>query len=69
MSVAEARDIVFVAAEVLLLGGSGFWLVGLIVGNRGRKDLLELERAELLIYDLPDDLVGRHDGERVSDGL
>ena len=24
-------------------------------------DLLEFERAELLIYDLPDDLVGCHD--------
>ena len=28
-----------------------------------RGDLLEFERAELLIYDLPDDLVGCHVGD------
>ena len=39
MSVAEAGDIVFVAAEILLFGGSGFELVGWIVGSR-RADLL-----------------------------
>ena len=63
MAVAEASDVVFVAAEVLLLGGSGCGLVGLIVGNGGGGELLEFERAELLIYDLPDNLVGCHDGE------
>ena len=26
-------------------------------------DLLEFERAELLVYDLPDNLVGCHDGD------
>ena len=60
MSVAEASDVVFVTAEVLLFGGSGIGLVGLIVGASW-GDLLEFERAELLIYDLPDNLVGGHD--------
>lgn len=63
LAVAEAGDVVFVAAEVLLFGCSV---------NRGRCQLysrgqnkeetvLQLEGAELLIYDLPDNLIRGHD--------
>jgi hypothetical protein len=31
------------------------------------RNILELERAELLVYDLPDDFVGGHDDS--SDGV
>lgn len=59
LAVAEAGDIVLVAAEVLLFGGSGR-LLRLGWGNfgvGGEWDILELEGAELLIYDLPYDFV------------
>ena len=39
------------------------WVSGFDRGKPGGEDLLEFERAELLIYDLPDNLVGCHDRE------
>lgn len=60
MAVAEAGDIVFVTTEVLLLCSP--ILLDLLVG-RG-KNLLEFEGAELLVYDLPDNLVGGHGGQQ-----
>ena len=62
MSVAETSDVVFIAAEVLLFGCSEFWLVVGSIGGAIGEDILEFERAELLIDDLPDNLVGCHDG-------
>ena len=62
MAVAEASDIVFVSAEVLLLGGSVqvILLVWLDFSVLGRGDILEFERAELLVYYLPYNLIRRH---------
>lgn len=58
MAVAEAGNIVFVAAEVLLFRSSTE--VRFILRCEG-GDSLDLERAELLVNYLPDYLIGRHD--------
>ena len=52
LSIAEAGDIVLVAAEV---GFCGFLVRGAVTRE------FQLERAKLLIDNLPDDLVGGHD--------
>lgn len=61
LAIAETSDIVFVAAECLLLRGSGRSLVT-HVAKDGENLLLELVRAELLVDNLPYYLVGRHCG-------
>jgi hypothetical protein len=61
LAVAEAGDIVFVAAEVLLLCGPV--VVRFARWRRRKKTLLQFEGAELLVYDLPDNLVGGHSGQ------
>lgn len=54
MAVAEASDIVFVAAE----GGFGGFLVAVVAGE------FKFERTELLVDYLPDNFVGGHAGRR-----
>ena len=66
LAVAEAGDIVFVSAEVLLLGGSVqvmllVWLDFFFGLGSEEGDVLELEGAELLVDNLPYDLIRRHD--------
>lgn len=56
LAVTEAGNIVLVAAEVLLLGGSGGGLVRWGAENE-RVDVLKLEGAELLVDHLPDNLI------------
>lgn len=62
MAVAKTSDVVFIATEVFLLGGSFISRVSGIVfeGVLGLMRALEFEGAELLINDLPDYLVRSH---------
>ena len=48
--------VVFVGAMLSVV--VGMEIVVLVV--QGQKAILELKGAKLLVYDLPDDLVGRH---------
>jgi hypothetical protein len=65
LSVAQSGDVVFVATKVLAFGGSkrllGFFSF-LSFFFQHEKHILELEGAELLVNDLPDNFVGRHFG-------
>ena len=58
-AIAESGDVVFVAAEVLTFGSPERTL-GKKRSSRKGIDLLELKRTELLVDNLPDNLVGRH---------
>jgi len=62
LTVAKTSDIVFVTTEVFLFCGSAEVRLLLLQVEGG---LLELERAELLVDNLPDDLVRRH-GDQIS---
>lgn len=56
LSIAETSNIVFVAAEILLLCSSISYQLGIQLFPNGFI-VLELEGTELLIDDLPDNLI------------
>jgi hypothetical protein len=60
LSITETCDIVFISTEILVLGGSRSNVR--VWGECGVKarDLLKFEGAELLVDDLPYDLIRRH---------
>ena len=61
MAVAKTGDVVLIATEVFLLGGSISRVSGIVFeGVLGLMRALEFEGAELLINDLPDYLVRSH---------
>ena len=61
LAVAEAGDIVFVSAKVLLLGGSVQVMLLVWLNFFSEEgDVLEFEGAELLIDNLPYDFIRRH---------
>ena len=62
LAAAEASDVVFVAAEGLFFGCSGFRLemVDEVAGEKW-ESVLDLEGAELLADYLPDNLIRSHD--------
>ena len=58
LAIAEAGDIVLVTTEVLLFCGSVQCVRSVLVEHDRRGgNVLEFEGAELLVYDLPYDLV------------
>ena len=60
MSTAEAGYVVFVAAEGLGFGVKSGYISGGLDHDYGTGDLLEFERTELLIDDLPHYLIRSH---------
>ena len=61
LAVTETGDVVFITAEILLFGcSSGRCDVSYALGRRTKGAILELERAELLIDNLPDNFIRGH---------
>lgn len=60
LPIAETCNIVFVSAEILVLGGPRSNVRMRTEPVARARGLLEFEGAELLVDDLPYDLVGRH---------
>ena len=65
LAVAEASNIIFIAAEVLLFGCSvgrhDFSYEHNCKNDEGWGNTLELEGTKLLVYNLPDNLIRSHD--------